>query len=145
MPRPGPLFSAVVPTVTAWLVIIAAAISIVVFAGTIVVYLRGSRDKGTIATLEASNRALTERVVVLESEAARDLLERDRLEARVTALEHENTVLAAARPSAEVIADVAAAVVDIKNGIRTHDDRLSRHDVDTKAMLTALMLPEDER
>jgi hypothetical protein len=48
---------------------IPTAIAVVVFLGAATVYLRGSKDKGTIATLTASNAALTERVAVLETDA----------------------------------------------------------------------------
>jgi len=109
-----------------WLTIILGAIAIVVFLGSVVVFLRGSRDQGTIATLERSNKALIERVTVLEDEAARNLVERDRLAARVEALEHENEALRLERPSSEAI----AALTDL----------LKRHDADAKAMLSALML-----
>lgn len=85
---------------------IGGAIGIIVFLGTLVVYLRGSRDKGTIATLEASNKALTERVgVLVEGEADLNRQIRD-LRNRMAAVERENAELRAQRPSAEAIAAV---------------------------------------
>lgn len=112
--------------VASWLTIIGVAIAVVIFFGSVVVFLRGSRDQGTIATLERSNNALTERVTVLENEAARNLVERDSLGARIDALEHENEALRLERPSSEAIAALTEA--------------LARHDADAKAMLSALML-----
>ena len=106
--------------------VVGVAIAAVVFFGAVVVYIRGSSDQGTIATLERSNHALTERVDVLESENARSMIERDRLTDRVSALEHENATLLAARPSAEAIASLSKA--------------LARHDADLKGMVSALML-----
>lgn len=113
-----------------WLTILGVGIAAAVFLGSVVVYLRGSRDQGTIATLERSNKALTERVTVLEGEAARSAVERDRDAARITALEHENESLRAERPSAEAIANLAVA--------------LARHDADLKGMVSALMLKGTE-
>lgn len=98
-----------------WLTLIGVAIGAVVFLGSVVVFLRGSRDQGTIATLERSNKALTERVEVLEAEAARSIVERDRLTARVEALEHENEALRKVRPSHEAIAALTAM-------LQAHDD-----------------------
>lgn len=86
----------------------AYVIGIVIFLGTALVYLRGSKDKGTIATLEASNRALNERVDVLEASEAR-------LTARVALLETENRKLEAQRPSAEAIAALSSKV-DVLSG-----------------------------
>lgn len=48
------------------------AIALVLFLGAAVVYLRGSRDKGTIDTLERNNKALTERVTILVGECRED-------------------------------------------------------------------------
>lgn len=107
---------------------IVGGVVILSFVGAAVVYLRGSRDQGTIATLERSNRSLIERATVLEGEVARCQIEADRLSDRVYALEHENAALRAERPSAQAIAELT------KN--------LARHDADAKAMLSALMLRE---
>lgn len=104
--------------VAAWLGIIGGAVGLVVFLGATVIYLRGSKDKGTIATLEASNRALLERVEVIEANE-------QRLTQRVTQLEHENSVLVAQRPSAEAIASIALT--------------LNKHDSDTRTLLRALV------
>lgn len=120
-----------------WLTLAAAAIGVVVFLGSVVVFLRGSRDQGTIATLERSNHALTERVTVLENDAARDLVERDRLTERVAALEHENEALRAQRPSAEAIASLARAV----DAIHAF---LVNHDREAKTMLATLILKGTE-
>lgn len=62
------------------------AISVVIFLGAAAVYLRGSKDKGTIATLESNNDALAKRV---------DILEHDNglLKTRVEVVERENGVL----------------------------------------------------
>lgn len=109
-----------------WLTILGIAIATAVFFGSVVVYLRGSRDQGTIATLERYGKACEARVTQLEDEQARGLIEHDRLIARMEVLEQENETLRAERPSAEAI----AALTDL----------LRRHDADAKAMLSALML-----
>lgn len=99
---------------TDWLGTLGGIVALVVFLGAAVVYIRGSKDKGTITTLESSNRALTERVKVLEdgerllkAEAAaaaiKHTAEVDALTLRVTRLEQDNTELRAQRPSAEAI------------------------------------------
>jgi hypothetical protein len=120
-----------------WLTLVAAAIGVVVFLGSVVVFLRGSRDQGTIATLERSNHALTERVTVLENDAARGVIERDRLTERVAALEHENEALRAQRPSADAIAALAEVVSD-------NHSLLATHDRETKTMLATLILKGTE-
>lgn len=109
-----------------WLTLIGVVIIVVGFLGSVVVFLRGSRDQGTIATLERYSKALEARLTQLEDEAARNTIERDRLTARVDALEHENEALRAERPSAEAIAALHTLLL--------------RHDTDAKAMLSALML-----
>jgi phage shock protein A len=109
-----------------WLTTLGVAVATAVFLGSVVVYLRGARDQGTIATLERYGKACEARVTQLEDEAARTLVEHDRLEARFDALEHENEALRAERPSAQAIAELT--------------DLLRRHDADAKAMLSALML-----
>ena len=72
---------------------------IVVFLGAAVVYLRGSKDRGTIETLERNNSALNERVGILERDNAE-------FRARVDSLERENASLLAQRPSADVLAEI---------------------------------------
>lgn len=109
-----------------WLALLAACVVVVGFLGSVVVFLRGSRDKGTIATLDRYSKALESRVTQLEAEAGRNKVERDRLTARVEALEHENEGLRAERPSAEAIKALTLS--------------LAQHDADTKGMLAALML-----
>lgn len=88
------------------------AIAVVLFLGSAVIYLRGSRDKGTIDALERNNRALTERVGILESEQRED---RAQIEGLVTA----NRVLTNTVNSAELIetlkTEVLAALLDHHN------------------------------
>lgn len=79
--------------------LISAAIGMVLFLGSVAVYLRGSVDKGTITALNANNDALTKRVDILESTDHEN-------QVRIQALERENTYLLSQRPSAELIADV---------------------------------------
>lgn len=97
---------------------------LVVFLGAAVVYLRGSRDKGTITTLEASNTSLLQRVGVLEKDLgdARTGLatcQHELANARVEIAE-----LKAQRPSADVLVDIRA--------------ELATHDTETRAILTTL-------
>lgn len=89
-----------------WMQVLGCLVLFVTFVGSAVVFLRGSADKGTIETLERSNRALNERVALLESENERHTANEVRLSARVEALERENASLEAARPSAEAIAGI---------------------------------------
>lgn len=107
-----------------WLGIIGGLVGLIVFLGTVVVYLRGSRDKGTITTLTNSNAALMERVGLLEANEAR-------LSARVSLLEAENAALLAQRPSAEAIAALMLK-------LEAHDvatlRRLERLDTESKAL-----------
>lgn len=107
-----------------WLSGLAAAVVIVGFLGAAVVFLRGSKDKGTIDTLERSNHALTERVSVLESSETR-------LTARVSALEKENVALAAQRPSAEVL-------TEIQKELRVYVKDARNANAETKALLMAI-------
>lgn len=83
----------------AWLNILLGLVVIVGFAGSAIIYLRGSRDKGTIEALERNNRALSERVQILEEDAAR-------CAHRLEVLEKENKDLRAQRPSAKEIAEI---------------------------------------
>lgn len=92
------------------------AVAVVVFLGATVVYFRGSRDKGTIATLEASNAALTERVEILKSDVAD-------MKSRLDFLEAENAELHRQRPSAEAIAEVLEVVENTASLLAAHDAR----------------------
>lgn len=97
-----------------WIGTVGGLVGLIVFLGAAVVYLRGSKDKGTITTLEQNNRALTERVDLLEDSEKRlkaeavaaETLHRAEIEAltiRVKALEDDNANLRAQRPSADAI------------------------------------------
>lgn len=99
-------------------------IVVVLFLGTVVAYLRGSRDKGTIATLESSNQSLLQWQTVAKGEIA-DLkaeatataikheAEVEALNLRMTAVEHENADLRSQRPSAEAIEAVHALLLAV--------------------------------
>lgn len=78
---------------------IPTAIGIVLFLGAATVYLRGSKDKGTIETLNRNNAALTERVGILE---ASDLAKKAQIEALTSA----NLVLQNTVNSSELIGDL---------------------------------------
>lgn len=101
--------------------IVSGVVGFVVFLGAVVVYLRGSRDKGTIATLEKNNEALTERVDLLEAERARDKAAMDSMSMRLELLERENTALRQQRPSHEAIAELHSLVEDAAALLATHD------------------------
>jgi hypothetical protein len=94
--------------------IVSAFVTLIVFLGAVVVYLRGSRDKGTIATLEKNNEALTERVSILEANETR-------MTARLELLERENTELHRQRPSAEAIAELQTLVEESAALLAVHD------------------------
>lgn len=90
-----------------WLSAIAAVIGIVTFFGAAAFYLRGSKDKGTIQTLETNNHALFERVKILETSESALLI-------RVKALEDANHVLTETLTARADIAELAA-VIDTHN------------------------------
>ena len=108
----------------AWLGTIGGLVGLVVFFGAVVVYLRGSKDKGTIETLERSNHALTERVGLLEKDNGE-------MKARIGSLERENAALLAQRPSAEVLAEMRH---DLTGYIASQRD----HNGETRALLMAI-------
>ena len=104
---------------TDWLGTLGGIVVVVVFFGAAVVYIRGSKDKGTITTLERNNAALTARVTLLEASelhikaeaearATLDAAKIDALNVRVKALEDDNAALRSQRPSAEAIEAVYA-------------------------------------
>jgi hypothetical protein len=107
-----------------WLSWLLGAIVVVGFLGSVTIYLRGSKDAGTIQTLERSNQALNERVAILEANESR-------LSARVTLLEHENAELHAQRPSAEML-------VEMRSLLEQHVEELRHHDMETRPLLMAI-------
>lgn len=115
-----------------WVGNVSTAIAAVVFLGAAVIYLRGSRDKGTITTLEQNNKALTERVEILETDLARvktaAAADKVAMNERVRALERENASLLAQRPSAEAIEDLNAKADRL-------EVELSRHDIETRRLI----------
>lgn len=113
-----------------WVSQLGSYIGIIVFVGAVVVYLRGARDKGTIATLESSNKALSERVALLEAGEKRltaeatateikHTAEIDALNLRIKTLEKKNADLEKLTPSAEAIQSLR--------------ERLEMHDAVTQA------------
>lgn len=82
-----------------------AGAAVVLFLGAATVYLRGSRDKGTIDTLTRNNAALDERVKILE---ASDLVK----QGKIDALTQANQVLTNTVNSSELI---KALKVDLAN------------------------------
>lgn len=122
-----------------WVSTIAGYISLVVFVGAVVIYLRGSKDKGTITTLEASNKALTERVSLLEASEKRltadaaaakvsHKSEIDAMHVRIETLERENERLLLQRPSADLIED-------LHRKLEKHDSDLKVYGRDIKRLL----------
>lgn len=81
-------------------------LTFVAFLGLVTIYLRGSRDKGTI---ESQGRSIT----ALETE--REILTRQLVEvnAKVTALEQAKEVLEGVANSSQQIADFRAEVITI--------------------------------
>lgn len=121
-----------------WLGALGSALGFVVFLGAVVVYLRGSKDKGTIETLERNNQALTERVGLLEASELRHVANEAALEARVGVLETEKATLQAQRPSAEKIVEIQRDVASLLGLSRTHDS-------ETRALLMAIATTLGER
>lgn len=97
---------------------IGGIVGLIVFFGAAVVYLRGSKDKGTIETLERSNKALAESERILETKV-------EKLTVRVAYLEKQNADLQGQRPSAEAIEAIRTLAEkndrEIKALIRKHD------------------------
>lgn len=96
------------------------AIAAVLFLGAAAVYLRGSRDKGTIATLSANNAALAERVKILEDGEA----ERSK---KLAAIEAENARLTTMVTARDMIAELATELKThratlVKSLDRIHED-----------------------
>lgn len=116
------------PDVLQWL---GGLVALVLFLGAVVVYLRGSKDKGTIETLERNNTALNERVALLEENEKRTTrehaIEKKALTDRVDALEREN----------EVLRDVIGA----KDEVAAMRGRLDEHHA--AAMAGLIQLHED--
>lgn len=94
-----------------------SAVAVVVFLGAATVYLRGSRDKGTIATLTANNTALAQRVDLLEQE-------KRALTTRVEAVEQANAVLEGVANSSDAIAafrgEMVGAITTLVSSLDTH-------------------------
>jgi hypothetical protein len=82
------------------------AIGLVSFLGAVVVFLRGSADKGTIESLTRSNDALKVELSLCNAKC-------DKLETRVKALENENEVLRAAVTHVEEIRQLQIDVNEI--------------------------------
>jgi hypothetical protein len=118
---------------------IGGAVGLVVFLGAAVIYLRGSKDKGTIATLSQSNDALIERVALLEDSEKRlkaeatamkvlHAAEIKALDTRLGVCELENEALRAQRPSADVLTDLMAMQQILHEQTTALADRLELHD-----------------
>lgn len=103
-----------------------AAVAVVVFLGAALVYLRGSKDKGTIETLSRNNAALNERVQVLENEAVTHKAEDAKNVARIAALEQEKSVLESVANSSEKIAQLRTEVTELIGKI--HDAIAGHHE-----------------
>lgn len=96
--------------------LVGAVIGLIGIASAIVVYLRTSIDKGTIATLEKNGDALRDRVQLLEaSDTAKT--------AQIEALQRENKILASVPSAAEAIKEL--------------DQKLTDHDTRTMRILEA--------
>jgi hypothetical protein len=101
--------------------IVSAFVTLVVFLGAVVVYLRGSKDAGTIKTLETYSAAQDKRITQLEADAARREIELAAHAARIELLEKENKQLRAERPSAEAIAELQTLVEESAALLAVHD------------------------
>lgn len=86
---------------------IGTAVGLVLFLGAVAVFLAGSRDKGTIESLQRSNAALETELAITNSKCAA-------LETRVKALETENEVLLASVSHSEEIRQLQADVNQLK-------------------------------
>lgn len=116
-----------------WIGSVGGIIAAIIGLGAITQFLRGSRDKGTITTLEQNNAALTERVALLEAsekllkaEAAAERMVHtaamEALNVRMKALENDNADLRSQRPSAEAI----EAVYTLEQVIHSDTQKIAR-------------------
>jgi hypothetical protein len=96
-------------TILTWL---GAGIGVLIGLGTIVTFLRSSADKGTIASLERSNAALTAELGLTNTRC-------DTLDTRVRALENENQVLRAAVSHTQEIQQLQTDVNELLALVRT--------------------------
>ena len=100
-----------------WLTIVGGLATLVALAGAGTAYFKASYAKATVATLGESNRALLEQVAILKSEREADAAERATQEARIQALERENSVL---REVVQGKADIDRVIMVIQD--QHHDD-----------------------
>lgn len=92
--------------------IVGGVIAILVFLGVVVVYLRGSKDKGTIDTLKRNNDALDHRVEILEAEIQRATQSAQLANERAAALESENEVLRQIPGAADAVHSLETALAE---------------------------------
>jgi predicted nuclease with TOPRIM domain len=90
---------------------IGTGLAALVAVGVITQFLRGSADKGTIASLERSNAALTTELAITNAKC-------DKLDTRVKALENENEVLRAAVTHSEEIRQIQTDVSELLNLVK---------------------------
>lgn len=96
------------PAVLQWL---GGLVALVLFLGSVVVYLRGSKDKGTIETLERNSKAQSERIGILEAEDERKTEKIKQLE---TALDTERTERQQERETLVNIANSSEAIAALR-------------------------------
>lgn len=117
------------------------AVAVVLFLGAAAVYLRGSKDKGTIETLERNNRALAERIDILESEAREDHARRAIDHERIRSLEQKNKVLEGIANSSELITAQTGLLEQMGKVITDMNAALTTHH--GAAMAAVIQLHED--
>lgn len=103
--------------IATWLTIVGGLATLIALAGAGAAYFRASYAKATVTTLGESNRALLEQVAILKDERVADQQQAAAQEARIQALERENSVL---REVVQGKADIDRVIMVIQD--QHHDD-----------------------
>lgn len=103
------------------------AVAVVLFLGAAAVYLRGSKDKGTIETLERNNRAQAERITILEQKVKDDQAQRAIDHQRIRSQDQKIQVLENLANSSgliqaqtELLERLSAVVTQVNGDLSTH-------------------------
>lgn len=90
--------------------LIGGLIVVIGFIGAAAVFIKGSVYKGAIAALEVTVNAQKANLVTIDAEI-KSLKERDNVkDIKIVALEKENEMLSAQRPSAEIISTISSSL-----------------------------------
>ena len=124
------------------------AVAAVLFLGASAVYLRGSKDKGTIDTLERNNRALNEEVGILSGKLkdfeAHRAVDHERIrsqEQKIQALENVANSSELITAQTDLIRELSDLIRDVAGSVTTTNKSLTTHH--GAAMAAVIQLHED--